>query len=105
MEITLILTPPTNDELTVYQVLDDFGKLGHVWREIDEANANEQSITDDILSGQYERPLRVVAFNTCDGWSRDVTVEIATKLLDGRSLTMPAWEFVERVTAAAATAG
>ncbi len=102
MEITFISTPPANDELTVYQVLDDVERFGHIWREVDEANANEQSIIDDILSGQYERPLRVVAFNTYDGWSRDVTVEIAAKLLDGRSLTAPAWEFIERITAAAA---
>lgn len=108
MEFTLIPIPPTNDELTVYQVLDDLGTLlGPVWREIDEASANEQAIIDDILSGQYARPLRVVAFNTDEGWSRDVTREIALKLLDagaqGRLLTASAWEFVERVTAAATT--
>jgi hypothetical protein len=107
MEFTLIPIPPTNDELTVYQVLDDLGTLlGPVWREIDEASANEQAIIDDILSGQYVRPLRIVAFNTDDGWSRDVTCEIAAKLLDaagtqGRSLGAAAWEFIERATAAA----
>jgi hypothetical protein len=108
MEITLVPTPPSDDELTVYQVLDDLGKLGLVWREIDKASANEQAIIDDILSGHYERPLRVVAFNTDEGWSRDVTNEIVIKLLDsaaqGRWLTAPAWEFVERRTAAAITA-
>ena len=105
---SLVPTPPPNDELTVYQVLDDLGKLGYVWREIDEASANEQAIINDILSGQFKRPLRVVAFNSDEGWSRDVTKEIAAKLLDaaaqGHSLTAPAWEFVERVTAAALTA-
>jgi hypothetical protein len=48
-----------------------------------------------------------VTFNSDEGWSRDVTKEIAAKLLDaaaqGHSLTAPAWEFVERVTAAALT--
>ena len=106
MEIALLPTSPTNDQLTVYQVLDDLGKLGHIWREIAEASANEQAVIDDILSGLYVRPLRVVAFNTDDGWSRDVTCEIAAKLLDavgtqGRSLGTSAWEFIERATAAA----
>lgn len=106
MEIILVPMPPAHNELTVYQVLDDLGKLGHVWREIAEASANEQAIIDDILGGQYVRPLRVVAFNTDDGWSRDVTGEIAAKLLDaagtqGRSLGATAWEFIERATAAA----
>jgi hypothetical protein len=106
MEITLVPTPLARDELTVYQVLDDLGKLGHIWREIAEARANEQAIIDDILSGQYVRPLRIVAFNTDSGWSRDVTCEIAAKLLDaagtqGRPFGAAAWEFIERATAAA----
>lgn len=106
MEIAFLPTSPANDQLTVYQVLDDLGKLGHIWREIAEVSANEQAVIDDILSGQYVRPLRVVAFNTDDGWSRDVTGEIAAKLLDavgtqGRSLGTAAWEFIERATAAA----
>lgn len=105
MEFTLVPTPPIGDELTVYQVLDDLGKLGRVWREIRESGANERAIIDDILSGRYERPLRVVAFNTDEGWSRDVTKEIAIKLLDAAAqghqpLTISAWEFVEWVTTA-----
>lgn len=92
---------------TVYLVLDDRGKRGRVWREIDEARANEQALIDDILSGQYERPLRVVAFDADEGWACDVTKEIAAKLLDvgmkGRSLEAKAWEFIERVTDGATT--
>ena len=109
MKFTFVGLPPTNDELTTYQVLDDLKKLpGPVWREIDEANANEQGVIDNILMGLYERPLRIVAFNTFEGWSRDVTREVAAKLLDtaarGRLLTPSAWDFVERVTADASSA-
>ena len=106
MHITLVTTHI--DEQAVYLVLDDLGKRGRVWRATDEARANEQAIIDDILSGQYERPLRVVAFQTDDNWACDVTKEIAAKLLDagrqGRSLGDKAWEFIERVIAGAATA-
>jgi len=28
------------------------------------------------------RPLKIVAFNTVDGWSHDMTSNVATKLLD-----------------------
>lgn len=59
MQISLVPMPIS--KLTVYLVLDDLGKRGRAWREIDEARANEQALIDDILSGQYERPLRVVA--------------------------------------------
>jgi hypothetical protein len=33
-----------------------------------------------LLEGQYENPVRIVAFNTAVGWSRDVTLDIADEL-------------------------
>jgi len=52
--------------------------------------------------------MRIVAFNPEDDWSRDVTQEIATKLLDlnqeGVALGAAAREFVERVTGQSVTA-
>jgi len=33
-----------------------------------------------LLDGQYEEPVRIVAFNTAQGWSRDVTVDIVDEL-------------------------
>jgi hypothetical protein len=33
-----------------------------------------------LLEGQYENPVRIVAFNTAEGWSRDVTFDIADEL-------------------------
>jgi hypothetical protein len=34
----------------------------------------------NLLDGQYESPVRIVASNTAEGWSRDVTVDIADEL-------------------------
>src|SRR6516164_8529156 len=34
----------------------------------------------NLLDGHYEEPVRIVAFNTVEGWSRDVTVEIADEV-------------------------
>jgi len=69
-----------DDGRDVYIVLDDFGSLGRSWRETDEAGANETSMVRNLLDGQYENPVRIVAFNTSEGWSRDVTVDIADEL-------------------------
>jgi hypothetical protein len=96
---------PSDNDITVYQVLEDFGQLGRAWREIDEAGADERSIIDAILSGEYERPIRVVAFNTVEAWALDVTEDIAAKVLDaakaqGRALAAPTREFIERATGA-----
>jgi hypothetical protein len=30
-----------------------------------------ETVMTDLLDGQYSKPIRVVAFNTAEGWSRD----------------------------------
>jgi hypothetical protein len=63
--------------------------------------ADRQTVLCNLLSGQYERPLRIVAFNTTEGWARDVTAEIASEALthpDQDDLSAAAREFVEGVT-------
>ena len=50
------------------------------WRETDEADTERAALVRDLLDGQYEDPVRIVAFNTSNGWSRDVTEDIAEEL-------------------------
>ena len=70
-------------DVTVHIVLNDFGDhLGRAYCETDEAAAAEAGVIENISDGEYSRPMRVVAFNTAEGWSRDVTEEIAARLLD-----------------------
>jgi hypothetical protein len=71
---------PEDTNRDVYLVLDHFGVLGRVWRETDETDANRARVIQDLLDGQYEEPIRIVAFNTAEGWSRDVTDDIAREL-------------------------
>ena len=71
---------PNGLERDVYLVLDDFGSLGRVWRETDEAGTNRTWMIRSLLEGQYANPVRIVAFNTAEGWSRDVTLDIADEL-------------------------
>ena len=89
-------------DTTVYIVLNDFGPLGSAYVETDEAEADESTIVSNIIDGQYSNPVRVVALNTHEGWSRDVTEDIARKIIklnrDGRSLSAIAKDFVGRVT-------
>src|SRR3954467_12237131 len=63
---------PASDT-TVHLVLDDFGKLGLSYRETDIAAADERSVIDAMIDGQYEAPLQIVAFNVAEGWARDVS--------------------------------
>jgi hypothetical protein len=97
-----------NTERVTYLVLDEVGRYGPIWREMSDGEANEATIIDWIVEGQFDCPLRVVAFSTDEHWSRDVTREIATKLLhldqNGLALGAVARDFVERVTGKSATA-
>jgi hypothetical protein len=63
-----------------YLVLDDLGRLGRVWRETAEEDANHETLIRDVLDDQYTRPTCIIAFNTTEGWSRDVTLDIADEL-------------------------
>jgi hypothetical protein len=38
------------------------------------------TLVRNLLGGQYENPVRIVAFNIAEGWSRDVTLDIADEL-------------------------
>ena len=65
----------------VYLVLNDFGeRLGRSWCETDEADTDRATLIRHLFEGQYSSPVRIVAFNTAEGWSRDASDEIAAEL-------------------------
>jgi hypothetical protein len=66
----------------VYLVLDDFGKLGRAYREVDEEHADRETVIRNLIDGQYNNPVRIVCFNTAEGRSRDVTEEFAREIQD-----------------------
>jgi hypothetical protein len=70
------IVPRGGDE-TVYLVADDFGDLGRVWRETGVEATDLETVITDLLNGQYNNPVRVIGFNTAEGWSRDVSEDIA----------------------------
>jgi hypothetical protein len=86
-------------DVTVHIVLDDYGKSGRAYRETDEEDTTVGSVVDDLLTGQFNNPVRVVAFNTSEGWSRDVSEDVARELLRrvaerGRPLAASSRQFV-----------
>jgi len=65
----------------VYLVLDDVGgRFGLAWPAADVAATDRPRLIRHLLEGQYMSPVRIVAFNTAEGWSRDVTEDIAAEL-------------------------
>jgi hypothetical protein len=70
------------DDGTVYLVLNDHGQFGVAYDETDPAKADRETIIRNFLTGQYGNALRVVAFNTAEGWSWDVSEDIALEVLE-----------------------
>jgi len=65
----------------VYLVLDDVGgRFGLACPAADVAATDRPRLIRHLLEGQYMSPVRIVAFNTAEGWSRDVTEDIAAEL-------------------------
>ena len=92
---------PSGNDQTVYLVAEDFGRLGRAWRESDYEATDLETVIQDLLSGQYKNPIRVVAFNTEERWSEDVSEDVAHELrrrcdLRRRDLPSSIQDFVER---------
>jgi len=87
-------------DVDVYLVLDDFGKLGRAYREVDEAEANKATVIRRLIEGQYNNPVRIVCFNTSEGWSRDVTEDVAREIKEwseksGKELSPGLRDFID----------
>jgi hypothetical protein len=92
---------PSGNDQTVYLVAEDFGRLGRAWREADYEATDLETVIEDLLSGQYKNPIRVVAFNTEERWSEDISEDVAHEIrrrcdLQMRELPVSISDFVEQ---------
>ena len=84
-------------------MLDDFGRIGWAWRETDVEDTDYETVINDLLEGQFANPVRVIGFNTAEGWSKDVSEDVARELrqrcgAQDRELPDFLERFVERYT-------
>jgi hypothetical protein len=78
MRLSPSIAPLDRLDRDIYLVLEDFGaRAGCAWRETDETETDLETVIRLILSGEYTYPVRIVAFNAIEGWSRDATSDIA----------------------------
>jgi hypothetical protein len=92
---------PKGDDQNVYIVLDDFGHNGRAYRETDVERAGLEAVIMDLLEGQYRNPIRVIGFNTAEGWRQDVSADVAQELrhrcdLQQRDVPDQLHEFTDR---------
>ena len=75
------IVPADRLDRDIYLVLEDFGaRAGCAWRETDEADTDFEGVLQNLLSGQYAYPVRIVSFNPVEGWSRNATSDVADAL-------------------------
>ncbi|MDR3489843.1 MAG: hypothetical protein P4M05_33800 [Bradyrhizobium sp.] len=90
---------PYGADQTVYLVVDRFGGLGTVYRETEVERADLDTVITDLMSGQFNDPVRVVAFNTLEYWAQDVSKDIALEIqsrcdIDGHDVPEGIEDFV-----------
>jgi hypothetical protein len=71
---------PGGVDQNVYLVVDDFGRLGRSWREADVERTDLETVIGDLLAGQYKDPVRVIGLNPAEGWSQDVSEDVAQEI-------------------------
>jgi hypothetical protein len=94
---------PYGADQTAYLVIDRFGGLGSVYRETEVERADLETIITDLMSGQFNDPIRVVAFNTLEHWSEDVSKDVAREIqircdIEGEDIPESIRDFVDSYT-------
>ena len=56
--------------------MDCYGS-GCVWRAADARKTDLEAMIADLMAGQYRDARRVIAFNTDEHWSKDVSRDVA----------------------------
>jgi hypothetical protein len=71
---------PYGADQTVYVVVDASGRCGKSFAESEVEHASLETVLSDLLSGRFHDPIRVVAFNTLEHWSTDVSSSVAREI-------------------------
>ena len=96
---------PYGADQTIYLVVDLVVTRGAA-KETEMERPDRDAVLAELLAGQFSAPDRVVAFNTLEHWSRDISREVAEEIrmlcdIDGISVPEHISDFVERHTARA----
>lgn len=93
---------PYGADQTAYIVVDRFGG-DYAYRETEVERTDLEAVICDFLSGQFNDPIRVIAFNTLEHWSDDVSDEVAVEIqtrcdIEGAAVPYHLGDFVEQHT-------
>jgi hypothetical protein len=72
---------PNGHDQTFYIVINNYRELGPAFAETDLGEADLETTISDLMSGQYDDPVRVVAFNTSERWSEDASEDVEREIM------------------------
>ena len=92
---------PYGADQTIYLVVEGPGQQGNSRKN---ERADIETVIADLLSGQFTDPIEVVAFNTLEHWSDDLSKDIAREIrcrcdIDGYDVPVYLEEFLGRTAA------
>jgi hypothetical protein len=73
-------TVPYGADQTVYLVVDGFDQQDASGRNNEIERTDLETVVADLLSGRFNDPIRIVAFNTLEHWSNDISADIALEI-------------------------
>lgn len=93
------LVVPYGADQTIYLVVDCIGSRG-ACRETELERRDFDTVVADLLAGQFSAPIRVMAFNTLEHWSRDISRDVAEEIrvrcdIDGSAVPDYVSDFLE----------
>ena len=68
---------PYGADETMFVVIENTGAPG-AEREVERGDL--ETVVADLLAGQFEDPVRVLAFNTLEHWSKDLSANVASEI-------------------------
>jgi hypothetical protein len=74
------MTVPYGADETIYVVVDRSGRRDGLDRETEVERPDIETIVAELMSGQFNDPIRVIAFNTLEHWAKDISAEIAAEI-------------------------
>lgn len=69
---------PYGADETVFVVIENSGAPGSAGRQVERTDL--ETIVADLLAGQFADPVRVLAFNTLEHWSKDFSADVAREI-------------------------
>ena len=96
-------TIPYGADQVVYLVVDRLDESASACRQTEAERSDLETVITDLMSGQFNDPVRIVAFNTLEHWLDNISEEIALEIqtrcdIDGEDVPESIRDFVLRYT-------